>query len=350
MRDEILPVEPKDAPSTNVQGEDGVCAPLGDGKVADAPAQTSLVQDAPCLDTGVPSMGMDGMIMPGCASLDEDFKENIAQTKAANSTLPRFGGGEKSLPALSAPQPTNSTSEGGKQDFKLPVCDGDVAECTITRERNMMGNYTSFTLRTSKEHAFLMAARKRKKSMTANYLISTDGDQMSKDSECAIGKVRALDMVPLSPGMLFSVYDGGENPKRHDDPAQAREELAFVKFEDKPVTGKPVYVAATIPALHDGTREVVKPEFYCTWTELELMSKKPEEHKDQISTFVAQGATAEKLTFVENSSGSEVMQFEKVGADKFSLTVQHPLSLLQAFGIALSIFDASCGALYGSTL
>ena len=142
------------------------------------------------------------------------------------------------------------------------------------------GVYPSFKLH-SLAGDFLMAARKRKKSMTANYLISTDADHMTKESLSVIGKVRAmdqvslrpapscslltapscplrqttthlhhspdaplclpmvpygppcaspcspwpfpscpvpcplhaLDQVPLSPGMIFTIYDGGENPK-----------------------------------------------------------------------------------------------------------------------------------------
>jgi hypothetical protein len=40
-----------------------------------------------------------------------------------------------------------------------------------------------------------MAARRRKKSQTANYLIGTDPEDLSKDSDHIVAKVRALDQI-----------------------------------------------------------------------------------------------------------------------------------------------------------
>ena len=41
--------------------------------------------------------------------------------------------------------------------------------------------------------------------------------------------------------------------------------------------------------------------------------------------------------------GKQIMQFGRVGDDEFNLDVQWPMSLLQAFSIALSSFDSKLG-------
>ncbi len=52
---------------------------------------------------------------------------------------------------------------------------------------------------------FLLAARKRKKSATSNYLITTDPTDLSRQAEAFIGKLRSNLM-----GTQFTIYDGGE--------------------------------------------------------------------------------------------------------------------------------------------
>lgn len=265
------------------------------------------------------------------------------------SSLPVFGGGE----VRTTMQPVPIVA-GRDEKLRLtaPLPEGILTQYKLTRQRtHMLGTYPSFTL-LDKDHSFLMAARKRKKSMTSNYLISTDPGHITKESEGVLGKVRAMDMVPLSPGMLFTIYDGGDNPKALKDREQVREELAFIHFGKKPSSNQPLQLQVTLPALHpDGTREVVKPEEHCVWTDLELMSKEPAKHTDRIVTLVAHGAaTPEKWSLVQAGCTEDLLQFEKVGQDDFLLSVRHPLSLLQGFGMCLALFDASAGAVYGSTL
>jgi tubby-related protein 1 len=44
-----------------------------------------------------------------------------------------------------------------------------------------------------------------------------------------------------------------------------------------------------------------------------------------------------------DDDGKQIMQFGRVGDDEFNLDVQWPMSLLQAFSIALSSFDSKLG-------
>lgn len=75
---------------------------------------------------------------------------------------------------------------------------------------------------------FLLAARKRKKSTTSNYLISTDATDLSRGGDSYIGKVRS-NLI----GTQFTVFDNGEPPKRNgqsSDKGSLREELAAVAY------------------------------------------------------------------------------------------------------------------------
>ena len=52
---------------------------------------------------------------------------------------------------------------------------------------------------------FLLAGRKRKKSATSNYLITTDPTDLSRAGESFVGKLRSNMM-----GTQFTVFDSGE--------------------------------------------------------------------------------------------------------------------------------------------
>lgn len=73
---------------------------------------------------------------------------------------------------------------------------------------------------------FLLAARKRKKSRTSNYLISTDPTDLSRGGDAYVGKLRS-NLI----GTQFTVYDNGTSPyKPCIEGVQERQELAAVVY------------------------------------------------------------------------------------------------------------------------
>lgn len=71
-----------------------------------------------------------------------------------------------------------------------------------------------------------MAARKRKKSRTSNYLITTDPTDLSRGGDSYVGKLRS-NLI----GTQFTVYDNGTSPyKSSVDGIQERQELAAVVY------------------------------------------------------------------------------------------------------------------------
>lgn len=77
---------------------------------------------------------------------------------------------------------------------------------------------------------FLLAGRKRKKSATSNYLISTDPTDLSRGGESYVGKLRSNLL-----GTHFTVYDHGLSPRRGESREDskknsARQELAAIVY------------------------------------------------------------------------------------------------------------------------
>lgn len=78
---------------------------------------------------------------------------------------------------------------------------------------------------------FLLAGRKRKRSKTSNYLISTDPTDLSRDGDAYIGKLRSNLL-----GTQFTIYDNGYSQLKDDKREEAkrcnpRQELAAVIYD-----------------------------------------------------------------------------------------------------------------------
>jgi len=77
---------------------------------------------------------------------------------------------------------------------------------------------------------FLLAGRKRKKSATSNYLISTDPTDLSRGGESYVGKLRSNLL-----GTQFTIYDNGyslmKDDKQRDERCNPRQELAAVVYD-----------------------------------------------------------------------------------------------------------------------
>ncbi|CAF1062345.1 unnamed protein product [Adineta steineri] len=108
---------------------------------------------------------------------------------------------------------------------------GDI-QCRITRDKRGMekGLFPTYYMHVERpgdgKKFFILAGRKRRRSTTSNYLISTDATDLSRDGERFIGKLRA-NML----GTHFTVYDQGSNPKRNIPVEEHRRELAAIVYE-----------------------------------------------------------------------------------------------------------------------
>ncbi|KAJ8675288.1 hypothetical protein QAD02_011074 [Eretmocerus hayati] len=236
-------------------------------------------------------------------------------------------------------------------------------KCRITRDRKGMdrGFYPTYFLHLERDYGkkvFLLAGRKRKRSKTSNYLISTDPTDLSRGGEAYIGKLRSNLL-----GTQFTVYDNGysqlKDDKREDRRPHPREELAAVMYDTNVLGFKgPRRMTVVIPGMTpDQKRVKICPrdesetllECYKSKTMdnlIELHNKTPVWNDDTQSYVLnfhgrVTQASVKNFQVVHDSDADYiVMQFGRVAEDVFTMDYRFPLCALQAFAIALSSFDS----------
>ncbi|XP_036157608.1 tubby-related protein 3 isoform X5 [Myotis myotis] len=201
---------------------------------------------------------------------------------------------------------------------------------------------------------FLLAGRKRKKSKTSNYLISTDPTDLSREGESYIGKLRSNLM-----GTKFTVYDHGVSPAKAQEKAHARQELAAICYETNVFGFKgPRKMSVIIPGMNMNHERIpFRPRsdhesLLSKWQNktmenlIELHNKAPvwnDDTQSYVLNFhgrVTQASVKNFQIVHENDPDYIVMQFGRVADDVFTLDYNYPLCALQAFAIGLSSFDS----------
>lgn len=276
--------------------------------------------------------------------------ENAAPTGVLNQP-----GKDRSIPTY------NVDVEDLESFAFMPAPQGTTVKCRITRDkkgvdRNLFPTYFLHMEKDDGKKIFLLAGRKRKKSKTSNYLISTDPTDMSRGGESFTGKLRANYV-----GTKFTCFDSGKNPKKGGimtDGSNIREELCAVQYETNVLGFKgPRKMSVVIPGMGlDHHRVPLRPrgdhesllERYRIGNMenlIELHNKTPvwnDDTQSYVLNFhgrVTQASVKNFQVIHENDPDYIVMQFGRVADDVFTMDFNYPLCALQAFSIALSSFD-----------
>ncbi|XP_004673474.1 PREDICTED: tubby-related protein 1 isoform X1 [Condylura cristata] len=288
---------------------------------------------------------------------DEEEEVDAGVTKNSNQKGRGKGKSKKEAKEDRAPSPPVEVDE--PQEFVLqPAPRGRTVRCRLTRDKKGMdrGLYPSYFLHLDTEKkVFLLAGRKRKRSKTANYLISSDPTNLSRGGENFIGKLRSNLL-----GNRFTVYDNGQNPHRRGsaDVGSLRQELAAVIYETNVLGFRgPRRMTVIIPGMNvDNQMVPIRPRnardgLLVRWQNktleslIELHNKPPVWNEDSGSyTLNFQGrvtqASVKNFQIVHADDPDYiVLQFGRVAEDAFTLDYRYPLCALQAFAIALSSFD-----------
>ncbi|XP_040105784.1 tubby-related protein 1 isoform X3 [Oryx dammah] len=288
---------------------------------------------------------------------EEEEEAATVMTKNSNQKGKAKGKGKKKAKEDRAPSPPVEVDE--PQEFVLrPAPQGRTVRCRLTRDKKGMdrGLYPSYFLHLDTEKkVFLLAGRKRKRSKTANYLISSDPTNLSRGGENFIGKLRSNLL-----GNRFTVFDNGQNPHRggSTDVGSLRQELAAVIYETNVLGFRgPRRMTVIIPGMNsDNERVPIRPRnasdgLLVRWQNktleslIELHNKPPIWNEDSGSyTLNFQGrvtqASVKNFQIVHADDPDYiVLQFGRVAEDAFTLDYRYPLCALQAFAIALSSFD-----------
>ncbi|KRZ10724.1 Tubby -like protein [Trichinella zimbabwensis] len=246
------------------------------------------------------------------------------------------------------------------EEFVLrPAAKGTTFKCRITRDKHGLDRnfYPTYFLHLEKEDGkriFLLAARKRKKSTTSNYLISIDPTDLSRYCASFVGKSNVL-------GTQFTLYDNGENPQKSTViDVGVRRELAAIIYDPNVLGLKgPRKMTVILPVIRDFPtikRVDLKPiterdSMIERWKSdrcddlIELTNKSPiwnEDAQSYILNFhgrVTQASVKNFQIIHANNPDYVIMQFGRISENLFSMDYSYPLCALQAFGIALSSFD-----------
>lgn len=225
-------------------------------------------------------------------------------------------------------------------------------------ERSMFPTYCLYLDRgESLGTLFLLAARKRKKSRSSNYLISTSADDLSRDGKNFVSKLRANFL-----GTSFTVYDNGVNPSSYSvlpDKSNLRQELVAILYETNVLGFKgPRKMTAVIPAVNYD-HQVIAVQPTCNsetllerWrsnqmTDLLQLHNKHPVWSDETQAFVLNfhgrvtQASVKNFQLVHATNANYIiLQFGRISDDTFTLDYRFPLTALQAFSISLSSFDS----------
>ncbi|CAD7677740.1 unnamed protein product [Nyctereutes procyonoides] len=338
---------------------------LRDPEAKRDPRETFLVARAPDAADGETAPAGRGGPRGGISKDSEEQKKEEEEeggeaagvvTKNSNQKGKAKGKGKKKEER--APSPPVEVDE--PQEFVLrPAPQGRTVRCRLTRDKKGMdrGLYPSYFLHLDTEKkVFLLAGRKRKRSKTANYLISSDPTNLSRGGENFIGKLRSNLL-----GNRFTVFDNGQNPHRgggSTDVGSLRQELAAVIYETNVLGFRgPRRMTVIIPGMNtDNERVPIRPRnasdgLLVRWQNktleslIELHNKPPVWNEDSGSyTLNFQGrvtqASVKNFQIVHADDPDYiVLQFGRVAEDAFTLDYRYPLCALQAFAIALSSFD-----------
>lgn len=113
-----------------------------------------------------------------------------------------------------------------KQFLFSPLPKKTVFRCNIVRKKDGFDKaYPKYYVYSFPNERFLMAAKKRPKNSTPNYMITMNKDSFEKDNN-SLGKLRSNFF-----GTEFNLYDTGKNPKDTTNVDEIRTFLAAIEYE-----------------------------------------------------------------------------------------------------------------------
>ncbi|GAX73981.1 hypothetical protein CEUSTIGMA_g1431.t1 [Chlamydomonas eustigma] len=237
---------------------------------------------------------------------------------------------------------------------------GDLVRCYIKRVKGFFGSHCTFQMFLDNGEAFLLAARKRKKSKTSSYIISLDLEDLKRDTENCIAKLKA-NFVGTE-YMLWGKTDDVNIKKGY-----AAEQLC-INYKGSTLTqGGPrsMHVIVPMPETQwqptapDGSDslsnslELAKRRELAPHMERKIstLCSKPPEYDESIKGYTLDFHGRVKAPSVKNfqlvawnhnsdkKGGDLLLQFGKIEEDLYALDFAYPMTVHSAFAIALASID-----------
>ncbi len=232
-------------------------------------------------------------------------------------------------------------------------------KCYVERERSTFAMSTTYRCylegndQQQQNGRFMMSAKKIVGKKTSYYLLSLEQDPTDdRGSETVIGKVRGNAV-----GSKYILTDHGVAPDKTVAPSMLRKELGIVSFVFD--SGGPSQIEAWIPSVSTtGITSNWQPENDDCGMEnaidqkqfdriFRLVNKSPkwdEQHGGHVLNFQGRVTESSVKNFQLCCQDSEdpeevVLQFGRVGKNRFTMDLRFPLSPIQAFGICVTCLD-----------
>lgn len=289
------------------------------------------------------------------SSTQQNMKAQGLSTEFDPTTAKSGGGAAAAGTIMSVPQ---SIDTSDLRTFLLqPLPRGKTMQCYIKRVKaGIKRMFPTYCLFLNEGDKFVLAARKRKKNKTSNYLISLDDDDLARKSGNFFGKVRSNFI-----GTEFTIYDRGANPmkkEKNDGTLPVRQELGTIIYEHNVLgTRGPRKMTVVLPKVDEnGVRAQLQPTHQFDsiaerfkrdlTTDMDVFINKPPKWNDQLGAYCLNFNGRVTVASVKNFQLANandldrvVLQFGKVRDDCFTMDYSYPLCALQAFGASLTSFD-----------
>lgn len=277
---------------------------------------------------------------------------------------------QSSAPSVTVTHPNDvdaivdtSTPERTREFIQQPFSDPGVVKCQITRHKSFMFNsFPTYECYLKDGMRFIMAARKRKKTKGAYYIISTSNSDISRHDDNFMGKVRSNIL-----GTHFRFFDNGTDPDDQDavknGSGSLRRELGFLTYESNVLGSKgPRKMQCVLPKLlDDGTLSTFlggdgsKDSLEAAVSEDEPSGRRDEitelhnrapKWSERVAAYTLDFKGRVTMASVKNfqlvtldDDDTVLLQFGKVGVDDFTMDFRAPLTPIQAFAICLTSLD-----------
>jgi len=268
-------------------------------------------------------------------------------TTAMDAPAPQKG----TNPAMRNSQPANNTtrmdprvaeamseakSAAETTDLQTPISPGESVQLVLTKEPGdgaLGGYFPTFSLYSGSCGEWYMCARVRKKTTKAQIIISRDPQDTSQNCESLLAKVKATE----NPGE-YSVWSDGVDPKNckvHPRSLErvVREQLAFVRLQDNN-RNVSILVPEALEKQGKQVRAAVKP------IEVDDPQMQSGQHEYQVCELKDGNMSSRPMKMLTEGPDGAKVELEEKSEGEYHLTLSHPLSITQGFGIALSVLHA----------
>ena len=265
-------------------------------------------------------------------------------------------GGAGAVSGAAVPySPFSRSYRGIRRALLRPPHHEGVMRGHVKRTKTLTSHRYDFYLELPGYRLFCMSAARLTRSLTSYYCICLEQGSISRDSQAYLGKLRSAKVG----GTDWTLYDNGLNHRdAQGDPQLLRRQLLALSFEKNFLgSGGPSQLQVVVPldfssaaavAPDDKPDESLVERWRQNSTEglVSLRSKEPE-WSEELKTYTLEYNGRATLASVKNiqlvpehhHEPSLLFQMGKVSEDRFNLDWRAPLSAIQAFGIALAVFD-----------